>query len=416
MPPKYSEKLAIKISLHIIIVVAICTLVIKSIVNWASTLSAFSAVMSLLAPFLIGIFIAYLVNPLVKRFEKNLFYNCFHIKSQKLRQFLAITISYVIVIGLLTIFIVVISPQLGSSLYDLVGLIRTGYDMLMENIVNLEKLYPDFNFKYFESIFNQVLPSFIEYVTDLLTNTIPKLYSVSVSVISLLYNIIIAIIISCYLLSDRNMLLRNIKRILYAILPTDKANTFISTVKSCNNIFGGFIVGKFIDSLIIGILCAIILLIFRMPFALLISVIIGITNMIPYFGPIIGAVPGFFILLISSPGQVIAYLIIILVLQQFDGNILGPMILGDSTGVRPLWIIFAITVGGSLAGPIGMFLGVPTIGVITFLANNWINKQLEKKSIVIGDYDEAPHEGLMAKLKNKLSRKKRNKNDESDNI
>jgi len=414
MPPKYSEKLAFKVSLHIIAVVSICTLIIKSIVNWASTVEAFSSAMSLLAPFFIAIFIAYLVHPLVKRFEKNLFYNCFHIKSQHLRQFLAIAISYIIVIGLLTLFIVVISPQLGTSLYDLSGLLKTGYDMLMNYLKNLETSYPNFNFEYFESIFEQVLPSFIEYVTNLITNTIPKLYSVSMSVLVWIYNIIIAIIISCYILSDRKILLRNIKRIMYAIFSKERTNTIISTVKSCNNIFGGFIVGKFIDSLIIGILCAIILLIFRMPFALLISVIVGITNMIPYFGPIIGAVPGFFILLISSPGQIIAYLLIILALQQFDGNILGPMILGDSTGVRPLWIIFAITVGGSIAGPVGMFLGVPTIGVITFLANNWINRRLEKKEIVIDDYNESPSEGFFTKIKNKLFKKK--KKDSGDDI
>lgn len=406
MPPKYSEKLAIKISLHIIAVVAICTLVIKSIVNWASTIEAFSSVMSLLAPFFIAVFIAYLIHPMVKRFEKNLFYNCMHIKSQRLRQFLAIAISYIIVIGLLTLFIVVISPQLGTSLYDLLGLLRTGYDMLMEYLKNLETTYPDFNFEYFESIFGQVLPSFIEYVTDLITNTIPKLYSVSMSVLVWVYNIIIAIIISCYILSDRKMLLRNIKRIMYAIFTQEKTTAIFTTAKKCNQIFGGFIVGKFIDSLIIGFLCAIILLIFRMPFALLISIIVGITNMIPYFGPIIGAVPGFFILLISSPGHLIAYLIIILALQQFDGNILGPMILGDSTGVRPLWIIFAITVGGSVAGPIGMFLGVPTIAVISFLANNWVNRKLEKKGIVIDNYQETPHESFMEKLKNKLTVKR----------
>lgn len=413
MQSKYSEKLAIKISLHIIIVVAICTLVIKSIINWASTLSAFSAVMSLLAPFFIGIFIAYIVHPLVKRFENGLFYKCLHIKSQKLRQFLAITISYIIVIGLITLFVVVISPQLGTSLYDLLGLLKTGYEMIMDFFINLETSYPEFNFEYLESILNQSLPSFIEYVTDLITNTIPKLYSVSMSVLVWIYNIIIAIIISCYILSDRRMLLYNTKRIIYAIFSEEKTNSLIATAKKCNQIFGGFIVGKFIDSLIIGVLCAIILLIFRMPFAVLISVIVGVTNMIPYFGPIIGAVPGFFILLISSPGQVIAYLIIILALQQFDGNILGPMILGDSTGVRPLWIIFSITVGGSIAGPIGMFLGVPTIAVISFLANNWVNRQLDKKDIVITNYEEAPHESFISRITGTLKRKK-NKNQDTD--
>ena len=212
--------------------------------------------------------------------------------------------------------------------------------------------------------------------------------SASVSVVTWLFNILIAVAVSCYILADRKTIKNHFKRFLFAVFPSEKADNLISTLKSCYDIFGGFIVGKFIDSLIIGILCAILLMIFKMPFVALISVIVGITNMIHYFGPIIGAVPGFLLIVITDFKQAIIYLLLILALQQFDGNILGPKILGDSTGLKPLWIIFSITVGGWLWGPIGMFLGVPLFAVIAFLSNRWIERRLKEKAIKLTDYTQ----------------------------
>lgn len=380
------DKYYLKISGYVIGVVVICALLIKGIIYWTNTVAFFSTVLSVLSPFLIGIFIAYLVHPLVRRFEKNLFYNICHIKSQKLRQLLAIIVSYTIVIGFLTVFLIVVIPQLGDSLYDLTGLIKTGYEFVTNFFMDLEHNYPDLNFEILDSALDQLFPTIINYISNLVGNTIPLLYSASVSVVTWILNILIAIIVSCYILADRKLLLNHFKRLLFAIFSEERSEAIISTLQSCNGIFGGFIIGKVIDSLIIGVLCAIILLIFRMPFVVLISVIVGVTNMIPYFGPIIGAVPGFLIIVISSPRQAIVYIILIVILQQFDGNILGPKILGDSTGIRPLWIIFAITVGGWLAGPIGMFLGVPTVAVIAFLVNNWVTARLAKKGITLPDY------------------------------
>jgi predicted PurR-regulated permease PerM len=157
----------------------------------------------------------------------------------------------------------------------------------------------------------------------------------------------------------------------------------MKTLSECNKIFSGFIIGKSIDSLIIGILCFILMTLFKMPYALIISAIVGVTNMIPYFGPFIGAVPGTIILLLMSPLRAFGFIILIFVLQQFDGLYLGPKILGDSTGLKPLWIIFAITLGGNLAGVLGMFFGVPIIAVIAYLANNIIERKLKSKDITI---------------------------------
>ena len=155
---------------------------------------------------------------------------------------------------------------------------------------------------------------------------IPVIYTTSVSVIKWMINILIAIIVSAYMLSDQGTLKLNFKRLLYAYIPQGRVDRFLETLKQCNSIFGGFIIGKTIDSTIIGILCFVLMTLLRLPYALLISVIVGVTNMIPYFGPFIGAVPGLFILLLIDPIKALVFGVLILALQQFDGLILGPKI------------------------------------------------------------------------------------------
>ena len=153
----------------------------------------------------------------------------------------------------------------------------------------------------------------------------------------------------------------------------------------CNHIFNGFLFGKVIDSLIIGLLCLIAMTILRLPFALLLSVIVCITNLIPYFGPIFGAIPGVLIYLFMDPKLSLVFAIMILILQQFDGLYLGPKILGDLTGIKPLWVIFGITVGGAYFGVIGMFLGVPTVAVFMYLVDLFMEKKLQKKKLQLSD-------------------------------
>ena len=157
----------------------------------------------------------------------------------------------------------------------------------------------------------------------------------------------------------------------------------MSVSKDCSAIFSSYVVGKSVDSLIIGIICFVAMLALKLPYAVLMSVIVGVTNMIPYFGPFIGAVPGVLLYLCFDPVKALIFAIMILILQQFDGWILGPKILGDSTGLTPLWVIFGITVGGAYWGVIGMFLGVPIVAVIAYLFNLFITSRLKKKNLNI---------------------------------
>ena len=169
-----------------------------------------------------------------------------------------------------------------------------------------------------------------------------------------------------------------------------RANVVVETVRKSNEIFGGFISGKILDSAIIGVIAYIVLAIMKMPDTMLVAVIIGVTNIIPFFGPYIGAVPSALIVLTVSPIQCIYFLIFILVLQQFDGLYLGPKILGDSTGLRPAWIIFSVSAGGVVCGVLGMFRGVPVVAVIGHLINIWINYRLEKRNVKVQDDSAAP--------------------------
>ena len=185
--------------------------------------------------------------------------------------------------------------------------------------------------------------------------------------------------VSIYLIIDKRRIKDYLCRFTYAIMSKEHSESLFTIVKDCNQICKSFFIGKTIDSLIIGTLCLIIMSIVGLPYAVLISVIVGITNMIPYFGPYIGAVPGIIILFIDKPSEGIAFGIIILILQAFDGWILGPKILGNSTGLRPIIILFAISCGGAIGGPPGMFLGVPAFGIISYLLDKFVEYKLAKK-------------------------------------
>ena len=203
----------------------------------------------------------------------------------------------------------------------------------------------------------------------------------SVSIVRGVINLLLALFISIYMINGKNLFRYQAKRVVYALFEEKKGDIICNTCRECNDIFSAFLISKAVDSLIIGCICCVLMNILRLPYTVLISVIVGITNMIPYFGPFIGAVPGVIIYLCTSPRQVIIFVIMILVLQQFDGLVLGPRLLGQSTGLNPMWVIFAITVGGAYFGVLGMFIGVPVVAVIGFLANKFIKYKLEGKNI-----------------------------------
>ena len=190
-----------------------------------------------------------------------------------------------------------------------------------------------------------------------------------------------ALISSVYMLMGKDRLLRQLRKAVLALLPLPRARSVLEVCSHANRVFGGFIIGKIIDSSIIGVLCFVCMTLLRLPFAVLISVIVGVTNIIPFFGPFIGAVPSILILLIVDPIAALKFAVFVLLLQQFDGNILGPKILGDSTGLSALWVLVAIIVSGGLFGFAGMVVGVPVFAVLYALASSFFARRLREKGI-----------------------------------
>mgnify|MGYP005765650937 FL=1 len=226
---------------------------------------------------------------------------------------------------------------------------------------------------------DQMSPKIMELSTSLASKLIPWMYEASVAVIQWLITIVIAVVVSVYLLSDKQLIFRTIKRISYAFLPKQRVDSMIVVVKNCNDIFTGYVTAQALDALIVGVLCFLLMSLLRLPYALLISVIVGLTNMIPYFGPYIGAVPGICILAALKFKYGLIFAVMIFVLQQFDGLILAPRILGDSTGLRPILILFAITLGGAYFGVFGLFLGVPVVAALQYLLNLFIDRRMARK-------------------------------------
>ncbi len=200
---------------------------------------------------------------------------------------------------------------------------------------------------------------------------------------SSLMNWVLGLIVAIYALAERESFDGQAKKMVYAFLPVENANVVIAIARKTNQVFSGFISGKLIDSLIIGVLCFVGLSVLRMPYTLLISVIVGVTNVIPFFGPYVGAVPSAFLILLVNPIQCLYFIIFILVLQQIDGNIIGPKILGDSTGLSAFWVIFSILLFGGLFGFVGMVIGVPTFAVIYYLIKSGVEYLLWKKGLPV---------------------------------
>ena len=385
------------IGMYTLFFVLLATIIVKLVWNWSDTASYIDMLLGVVHPFLVGLLIAYLINPLTKFMNDKVFKKIFKNKVPKVRKLLSVLISYIIVIGVIVTALFYIIPQIVDSLTQLTSFVesaQTGYTSIMGKLKELNKSYPEWKLDSVIEMINDIPAAMTDVIKTTIPKLIPTLYNTSLSLISLVVNLLISIMVSVYMLLDKAKLINNMKRIVYVALKPEKADKLIETASDCNKIFGNFIIGKMIDSIIIGILCWIIMSIIDLPYALVISVIVGITNMIPYFGPFIGAVPGILILIIADFKYAVIFTIVIIALQQFDGLYLGPKILGESTGLRPIWIIFAITVGGWAAGVAGMFLGVPVVAVVAYLIDRFLTKRINKKEL---EFDIDPETGIMTR-------------------
>jgi predicted PurR-regulated permease PerM len=219
----------------------------------------------------------------------------------------------------------------------------------------------------------EILPLAQQYITQITSGVL--------SIVKTVLNFLIGIIAMIYIMSIQESLVGQSKKIIYAIFPAKKGNVIIDTVRKSNKIFGGFVIGKIIDSAIIGVIAYVGCLLMKMPSALLVAFIIGVTNVIPFFGPFIGAVPSIALVLIQSPIHALYLAIFILILQQVDGNIIGPKILGESTGLSAFWVLTSILIAGGLFGFFGMLLGVPVFAVIYYIIQQILNYRMKTRNL-----------------------------------
>ena len=372
------------ICIYAFALVVASTVAVRAIVMMKDTRAFFGGLIRAVSPFLIALLIAYLLKPAVVKMNQ-LLKKVFRKLPDKPAMVLSILIVYILALGVIILVLVYVLPEAVRNLGEIINYVPRGYAQLLDLIERLQERFPGVDFSSITSMLQNTQSDLTNTLRDIAGRIIPALYTASVSIVTWLSNFLIAVIVSIYMLYGQKSLLRIFKIILYALVPRERVPLIREIVMDCNRIFSQFVVGKMVDSLIIGVLCAVLMTILRLPYVLLISLMVGITNMIPYFGPFIGAIPGIVIILVVDPVKAFVFALMILCLQQFDGLVLGPKLLGSSTGMKPIWIIFAITIGGKFFGVPGMFLGVPVVAILGYLGERYMSWRLRKKNLRLED-------------------------------
>ena len=389
------------IAVYAVLVIVISAAVILGMVHLEKVKQFLGGLMNLLSPFVWGFTLAYLINPVLRFMEKLLGKISWRKEekhlSRKFCRVVGMMLAYLVTGVAVFLFFRIVIPQLISSISSLGTLSVAWANTLgpklyaMAEEYGLLSLVAGIDAATFERMLNtasEMLRSFSETITS----AIPQLVQWTASLATGLLNIVLGLIISIYLLFSKEKFFAHIKKFLYAFFPQKGVERAVEITHESNRIFSGFVSGKILDSLIIGLLCYICMFLFGWPYATLISVIVGVTNVIPYFGPFIGAIPSILILLIVDPKTAILFAVFILALQQLDGNVIGPKILGDSTGLSSFWVIFSITVFSGLLGPVGMFIGVPLFAVIYSLVRQLSAWRLSQKGLSTNTNDYASPE------------------------
>lgn len=346
-------------------------------------------VATILQPIIMGLVFAYLLNPMVMMIERNLIPILEKkIKNEKKVRSLArntgVFTAILVTIAVVVLLLNMVLPELYESIRDMIislpGQMNDAMEYLEEHAINDSAISGTLN-----TVLENGAASLETWLrTDLISQVNQMMSSLTSGVISFfetLFNIAVGLIVSVYVLTSKEKFIGQCKKATYALFQKDRANLILQVTRKSNEIFGGFVIGKIIDSIIIGVICFVVLSILKMPYTLLVSIVVGVTNVIPFFGPFIGAIPSIILILLAEPIKGLYFMIFILLLQQFDGNILGPKILGNSTGLSAFWVVFSILLGGGMFGFIGMVMGVPTFAVLYYLVDMFLNQKLEKKEL-----------------------------------
>ncbi len=375
------------------IVIAACIIILFYFIvqRFSGVKDYFGTAWIVIQPIFIGFVMAFLMNPIMQFFEK-------HLKkplgklckkeatADKANRVISAILALVFLVGLVVLFFATAVPALIDAIVYLVNNIDEQIAGVLDWVNDIT------GGRYAKSLAKakeQNIDGLIKNATDFITpylnvdqdEILGKVTSSVYSIVKLIINLLIGMFVSVYVLIDKEHFKGQAKKMVCGLLKPHYANIVLDVTRKSAEIFYGFIIGKIIDSIIIGILCYIGCLIMHMPYAILVSVIVGVTNVIPVFGPYIGAVPTVIIIFLTEPMQGIYFLIFVLILQQFDGNWLGPKILGDSTGISSFWVVFAVVVGGGLFGVAGMIIGVPVMAVIYYLISRFSNYLVHRRNL-----------------------------------
>ncbi len=360
--------------------------------NYISILGkAVSSLFTILSPFIWGLIITYLLCPVMKRMEKHIFLPFTQKLSKKgknggrkLARGLAVLFSEIFLLALIVAMFYLIIPQLYDSIEKIVKSSDAYYEVVTRWVERTLADYPEIE-SYAVSALDKVSDNLVEWLRSTI---LPELGGIVTNVTSgvyyavkTVYNLIIGIIVSIYILASVENFGTGMRRLLYSLFSVDTAQKIRNALAFADRTFIGFINGKILDSVIIGIICYIFCAAVSMPYALLVSVIVGVTNVIPFFGPFIGAVPSALIILLVSPFKCLVFVIFIIILQQLDGNFIGPKILGSTTGISGFWVMFSIILGAGLFGFWGMLLGVPVFVIIHSAINASIERKLKRNGL-----------------------------------
>ena len=372
--PKFKSNLLLA---TYIVVLAFIFINIKSVGN------VFGSTMAMLKPFLIAICIAFVLNIPMKFYEEKVLDKV--IKQPKKRRPLAIILTIITIIAIVVGLVLFIIPQLVESGATLVknipDYVKTLEMFISEHFSTTEV---------FDELWNQVLSmgeNIIKVVGQVTGSLVSQLVDITVGVTSTIINFFMGILIAIYILLSKEKLGIQAKKMLYAFFDRGKADKVMEVASISHNKFSKFITGQCIEAVILGGLCFIGMTIFSMPYALLVSTIIGVTALVPIFGALIGTIPAAFIIFMVEPMTAVWFVILIVVIQQIEGNLIYPMVVGNSIGLSAIWVLLAITVGGSTFGILGILIGIPLFGVLYTLLSTITNSKLKEKNIKVEDID-----------------------------
>lgn len=380
-----------KIGLMIFITFACCILFFFMLLRYQGFADGWHKIVGAAQSIIIGLVLAYLLNPIMEFLERKLYKRLkgkmkTDQKAKKLSRGLGIAGA---ILFLLIIIILLIAAIVPSVISCIVGVI----DTLPGNVQNFIKVVQSGKLGKYEvtGTISDMLTKLVDYVENWATKTLlpeAKTYllqitSGMINMVKAVINFLVGIIVAAYVLMIKESLIGQSKKAIYAIFKPRQGNIIIETMHKADEIFGGFIIGKIIDSAIIGVICYVGCSILHIPDAMLVAVIVGVTNIIPVFGPFIGAVPSLLLVVVQSPWHALYLLIFIIILQQVDGNIIGPKILGSSTGLSSFWVMFAILIGGGLFGFLGMLLGVPVFAMIYYIVQRLVNHSIGNRQLPI---------------------------------